>query len=280
MDKIEVELPDEITTEILTKPPRDLVVVAQPKMGKSCILGDFSVRTNSLVLELEKGGYEYISARKISIYEDEMTSNYDAFKNYIKIRNKLLENKGKYTTLIIDGLSDLDRLSEIGGTLAYMQKSIGKKFNRIGGKAGNPEILPDQPGYKSVITLPEGYGYQHSREWFLQQIEFFKQIAPYRVYAAHITDKYLKATETEEVSTHEISLTGKLKLIFSGKVTTLAKLYSDNNKRYLNFDVLNDSIIAGSRAPLLKGQILISEQEETGTIKTFWENIYPESFFK
>jgi hypothetical protein len=54
----------------------------------------------------------------------------------------------------------------------------------------------------------------------------------------------------------------------------LCKLVADGNERYLNFDVMNDSIVAGSRAPQLKGRILISRQEKDETIKTFWENIY------
>lgn len=71
----------------------------------------------------------------------------------------------------------------------------------------------------------------------------------------------------------EISLTGKLKTIFASKVTSLAKLTADENKRYLNFEVANDSIIAGSRNPKLAGKILISEKTKEG-VKTFWENIY------
>jgi hypothetical protein len=57
-------------------------------------------------------------------------------------------------------------------------------------------------------------------------------------------------------------------------VTSLAKLTSEGDERFLNFDVLNDSIIAGSRAPHLKGKILISKQDKDGAVQTFWENIY------
>jgi len=48
----------------------------------------------------------------------------------------------------------------------------------------------------------------------------------------------------------------------------------DDNDRYLNFNVQNDSIISGSRSPQLKGKILISKQNKNGEIETFWENIY------
>jgi len=269
----EMELPEEIT-QVTNTNPRDLVIVSIPKMGKGTILGALTTQKNAIVLDLEKGGYEYIAARKLSTYTSDLTSRWESFQNYIKFRNALLEQKGKYDYLIIDGLSDLDDLSEIGGTLAYMNTTQGKKFNRVGGTETGRKYEPTEPEFKSVITLPEGYGYRHSREWFLQQIDFFRQIAPFRIYAAHITDKYIKDGGKEEVTGSEIALTGALKRIFASKVTALAKLIADDHKRYLNFDVLNDSIVAGSRAPQLKGRILISEQNSDGDTTTFWDNIY------
>jgi hypothetical protein len=133
---------------------------------------------------------------------------------------------------------------------------------------------PNDPEWKSVLSLPEGAGYMHTRSWFLQQIEFFRQISPYRIYAAHVADKYVKDNGKEEVVGSEISLTGKLKTIFASKVTALCKLVAEGNERYLNFDVLNDSIIAGSRSPKLKGRILISKKDKHDNLETFWDKIY------
>jgi len=243
-------------------------------MGKGTILGDLTTKKNALVLDLEKGGYEFIAARKLSIYNSQETSKWEAFQNYLAYRKLLLENKGKYEYLIIDGTTDLDDLSEIGGTLAYMSSIIGKKFNRKGGVPGGEEFSYEDPEWKSVLSLPEGAGYLHTRNWFIQQIEMFRQISPYRIYASHVVDKYIKDNGKEEVVGSEISLTGKLKTIFASKVTALCKLTADENKRYLNFDVSNDSIIAGSRSPHLKGKILISEKKKDDKIVTYWENIY------
>lgn len=268
-----IELPDEIT--VATEgPPRDLVIVSIPKMGKGTILGDFTTQYNSIVLDLEKGGYEFISARKLSVYPEQSTTLYEGFQNYIKFRNVLLKNKGKYEYLIIDGLSDLDVFSEIGGTLAYMNSIIGKKFNREGNTPLGRKYTPEDVEFKSVLTLPDGAGYLHTRRWFLQQFEMFRQISPYRLYAAHIVDKYIKDNGKDEIVGSEIALTGRLKTIFASKVTALAKLIADGNERLLNFDVLNDSVVAGSRAPQLRGRIKISEQGDDLVTKTFWENIY------
>jgi len=268
MDK----LPEEITKAQGIN-PRDLILLSIPKMGKGTILGDFTTKENAIVLDLEKGGYEFIPARKLSTYEGQETTLWESFQNYIKYRNLLLENKGKYKYLIVDGLSDLDLLSEIGGTLAYMDSVQGKKFNREGGQSIGRKIMPDEPEFKLVSDIPEGYGYKHTRKWFMDQIDIFKQISPYRIYAAHVVDKYIKDKGKEEVVGSEISLTGKLKVILASKVTALCKMVADDGKRLLNFDVLNDSIVAGSRLPRLKGKILISEMED-GKLTTYWENIY------
>jgi len=270
-------LPDKVTKSTGTE-ARDLIIISQPKMGKSCILGDFSVKYNALVLNLEKGGYEYIDARKINIYTKELTSDTESFYNYINIRNLLLKEKGKYDVLIIDGLSDLDKFSELGGTLAYMETTMGKKFNRARKGMGD-KYHPDDSNFKSVLTLPDGAGYRHTRDWFMNQFKLFRQIAPYRIYAAHVADKYIRDKTRDEVIGQEILLTGKLKNIFATKVTALGKLIAEDNNRLINFEVLNDSIIAGSRAPFLKGKILISSIKDD-KIETLWENIYSPEFLK
>ena len=113
----EFKLPEDIVQVEKQAPPRDLVIIGQPKIGKGTILGEFTKKYNALILDLEKGGYEYIPARKISTYESQNTTRWESYQNYLKIRKLLLENSGKYDYLIIDGLSDLDDLSEIGGTI-------------------------------------------------------------------------------------------------------------------------------------------------------------------
>ena len=154
MAKEEFKLPDDVS-DVGTSAPRDLVIVGIPKIGKGTILGDFTKTHNALVLDLEKGGYEYIAARKLSTYISQETDRWGSFQNYIKYRKLLMENKGKYDYLIIDGLTDLDDLSDIGGTLAYMNTIIGKKFNR-----GDDGVAYEysNPLFRSVLTLPEGAG--------------------------------------------------------------------------------------------------------------------------
>lgn len=265
-----LELPNDVEIASQTN-SRDLVIISIPKMGKGSILGSFTSKYNALVFDLEKGGYEFIDARKISIYPTQDTTLGEAYGNYVKYRNLLLEQKGKYDYLIIDGLSDLDLMASIGGTYLFMDSVMGKTFNRSGGE----RLKYGDKGFVLIENfLKEGGGYKWTREWFMRQIEIFKQIAPYRLFAAHISDKLIRDSQKDEVMGSEISLTGKLKTIFASKVTSLAKLIADGDKRYLNFEVMNDSIIAGSRNPKLTGKILISEKDKDGNIITYWDKIY------
>ena len=270
-EKTEFLLPDEIVKS-KDCAPVDLVIISQPKMGKSSIFGDFTLHNNAVVLSLECGGYQYIDARKIEIYDSNETTYFEAFKNYMGMRDALLKNKGKYEFLLVDGLSDLDALSVLGGTYDYMQTAIGKAFNKDA-KTGEIYKFGDER-FKLVTVLPDGNGYQHTRNWFMKQIDIFRQIAPKRIFAAHIQDKLLRDGGKEEVSGSELALTGKLKTIFAAKVTALGKLVADENKRYLNFQVQNDGIIAGSRSPHLKDKILISEMGKDNKLVTHWDSIY------
>lgn len=270
----ELTLPDTVTEVDKNTPPRDLVIVGIPKIGKGTIFGDFTRKYNALVWGLEKGGYEYIPARKLEIYTTQETTRWEAYQNYVKQRTLLLQNKGKYDYLLLDGLSDLDDLSEIGGTFAYMDTIVGKAFNRVNGVKDGVKLQYGDPAWKSVLVLADGNGYQYTRKWFLEQIEIFKQISPYRLYAAHLADKFIKENGKEQVTGTEVALTGQLKRIFAGKVTSMAKLIADGDERWLNFEVLNDSILAGSRAPQLEGKILISKKGKDGKIQTYWDKIY------
>ena len=270
-EKQEFKLPENFSV-VIPKNPSDLVIVGIPKIGKSVLMGDFSKKYNAVILNLEKEAYAYIEGKIINIHISNETTTIEAYENYIKYRNLLLDNKGKYDYLLIDGLSDLDALSVIGGTYLYMFNSPqGKNFNRD--KQGNVYKYGDE-NFKLVTDLGEGHGYAWSRKFFLDQIELFKQVAPHRIYNAHIADKLLRDGGKEEVNVSEIALTGKLKTIFASRVTALAKISSDEDKRYLNFDVMGEGILAGSRDPNLKGQILISEKDKKGDIVTHWDKIY------
>lgn len=267
---MELLLPDEIT-EVRETYPTDLVIISIPKIGKTTITSQFTIERNAILFNLQKGGTDYVKGRFIDIYKDAVTPMEKACDTYVSYRNLLLENKGKYDFLIVDNLSELDEMSELMGTKYFMSLPQGKSWNRDP-KTGKPYNYGD-PNWKMVTEMGEGYGYRYTRKWFLDQIDAFRSISPYRIYIAHVKDKLIQNSVDEMVNGTEISLTGKLKRIFAADVSTMSKMIADGEKRYLSFEVDNDNTIAGSRVPTLEGQILISEKTKDGIV-TYWDKIY------
>jgi hypothetical protein len=267
----EFKLPDSIT-EVKEINPTDLVIISVPKTGKSTILAELTKQKNGIIFNLEKNGTDYLSSRCINIYDDSITSFDEAMEVYKGYRTQLLKEKGKYDYLIVDSLTALDEMSNLMGTYYYMHSvPQGKNFNRDPKNGETYKFGDDR--FKMVTELGEGYGYKHTRKWFLDQMGIFNEIAPYRIYTGHVKDTLIRNDQNEEVTGKEINLTGKLKSLLAVKVSTLCKLIADGDKRYLSFEVDNDNIIAGSRVPHLQGQILISEKVD-GKIITHWDKIF------
>lgn len=264
-------LPDTVT-EVKEKNPTDLIIISVPKTGKTTIVAELTKNDNGIIFNLEKGGTDYVSGRFLNIYPDSTTSFDEALENYKGYRDALLKSKGKYKYLIIDSLSALDEISNVMGTYFYMYNvPQGKNFNRDA-KSGKAYVHGD-PNFKYVTELGEGYGYQYTRKWFMDQIGIFNEIAPYRIYLGHVKDTLIKNNTTEEVTGKEINLTGKLKNLLSVKVSAICKLIAEEDKRILSFVVDNNNIIAGSRVPHLQGSMVISEVKD-GQIVTYWDKIY------
>lgn len=277
-------IPTEVKEQVEVD-PQDLIIIGLPKLGKTAITAELTKiikeqGRKSLLFCVERGGTDYVSGVYVNIWKDpndkdRILSITEALENYKGYRDSLLANKANpLDYLIIDNMSDLLTLAEIGGTYYYMYAvTVGKRFNR---DKNGVEIPYGHEDFRLVTTLPDGNGYQYMYKWFTDQMDMFSQVAKYRIYLAHVKDKLMKnSNNVEEVKGAEINLTGNLKNIVSKRVTTLAKMLADKNKRFLSFEVDDSNIIAGSRTAKLKGKVLISEQDEkTEKITTYWENIF------
>lgn len=253
--------------------PTDLVIYAQPKMGKTTISAALTRQLGGkgAILNLERGGTDYLDGYFLNCYKTNGDTFDVASKNYKGYLEYLKANLGILDYLIVDNLSVLDEWADIAGTYTYMNTTQGKKFNRDDkGKI----ITHNDPEWKSVTTLGEGMGWRYPREWFMNQIQEIMNLVPYRIWIVHVKDKYIKdSVGSDSIIGSEMNLTGKLKNMLAARVSTISKLISDKDKRYLSFENENESLIAGSRAPHLSGRILISDKVN-GEIVTYWENIY------
>lgn len=254
--------------------PKDLVIYAQPKLGKTTICADLTKKLEgkAVIFGLEKGGTDYLEGYFLNCYKNSSDGYTEAIANYKAGKKWIRENRDKIDYLIVDNLSILDDWADIAGTYYYMSTTQGKNFNRD--NKTNIQFTHTHPEWKSVTTLGDGMGWRYPRDWFMSEIEDIMSLVNYRIWIVHVKDKFIKDTVLNEtIVGAEMALTGKLKSMLASRVSTICKLVSDKDKRYLSFDNENESLIAGSRAPSLTGRILISDKKD-GEIITYWENIY------
>jgi hypothetical protein len=258
-----VEIPKDI------RPPKGvnpnfLIIYSSPKAGKTVICSQLK---DHLILELEAGGADFIQGRVMELNKP------SEFNEAIA---SIRDSPAKVCDyLVVDTITKTDEWSEIVGTYSYMNKVQGKKFNRD--ENGN-KILHTSPEFETVHSLKEGYGYQHSRQvmvdwydklWELIGLGKVKHV----ILIAHIKDKLIETKNGDAVESFDVNLTGKVKSIYAARVDAIGFLHRKDTKAYLNFD--NDyKVVCGGRCAHLNGEILISEKQADGTIKTFWENIF------
>ena len=178
-------------------------------------------------------------------------------------------NEKPYKYIIIDTISKLDAWSEIVGTYNYMNKPQGQKFNRD----GREMILHTDSRFETVHQLPNGFGYQHSRQQMVNWYERICALSSNIILLAHIKDKMIESKTGDSVEAIDLDLTGKVKNIYASRADAIGYFYRKGNQGILNFN--NEyKVICGGRCAHLNGEIVISEKNEKGDIITHWNKIY------
>lgn len=253
----------ELPTEIREAPavnPGVLLLYSTPKAGKTTIVSHL---VNSLLVELEPRGANYVDALVVE------PTNPPEFN---EVLDTIIKEGKKYEYLIIDTITKLDEWSEITGTYTYMNKPQGKKFNKIGNTDNT--LSHTDSKFETVHELANGYGYRYSRQEMIDWYEKIASCAKYVILLAHVKDKMIESKQSgDTVQSTDISLTGKVKSIYTSRVDAVGHFYRKGKQGIINFNNEN-SIICGGRCKHLNNEIVISEKLEDGTIKTYWDRIY------
>lgn len=295
-----IQLPEDIIppTNIA---PTVLILYSLPKVGKTNILAQLP---GNLIIDLE-GGTEKIAAKKMKVVgikapfpqgeTDEQalfrrgTVNKDGTPKlpeyYLTEVIKALKARGqKYKYLTIDTISTLEDWCVEYGTELYMLSTSGKTFNRYtrddqnrSGGALIEGTLKPKAQWETVIHLGHGYGYRWLYEAFSKILEAFAGCTEHLILTGHLRYSVISKKTNEEVNSKDLALTGKLKQYATGLVAdSIGYMHRRENKNFINFRP-SDEVFAGSRCAHIEGKdILISEKLEDGTIKVYWENIYPD----
>jgi hypothetical protein len=231
--------------------PKNLIIFSKPKTGKTSLLSELP---NCLILDLE-GGTKYLNAMKVEA---------NTFEEIKEVGNAIKEAGNPYKIIAVDTITALEEMVIPYAEALYSRSPMGKNwFNPGGGKEK----------YGSILGLPEGSGYFWTRQAFTKVIDYIKTWAPYVIFVGHVKDTQLeKAGGT--FNSLDLDLTGKLKRITTSNSDAIGYLYRKGNKNILSFKT-NDDIACGARpAHLSNAEIVISEIDENGEYKTYWDKVF------
>jgi len=233
--------------------PSSLLIYSTPKTGKTTVV---SFLEDSILFELEPRGADFVSAVKVQC------ETYEDIVGYCK---KIRETGKPYKYGILDTITALeDMVLPLAGKL-YRDTVMGKNWGKL------EDGITDDPK-ANVLKLPNGAGYQYTREAFFKVLDFFTGSFERVILLGHLKDKFI-TIDSKEVTAKEIDLQGKNKSLTCAKVDAIGVLYRKENKTILSFKT-DETTICGSRASHLKNKDIVLLEEIDGNLVSHWDRIY------
>ena len=223
--------------------PKRLIIYSKPKTGKTTA---FAGLKNNLILDLENGS-GYVEALKVKI--DNLQDLLDT--------GKAIKDAGKpYDYVTVDTVTALESMVMPLAVKLYKKTPMGKNFDGT-----------------DVTTLPNGAGYLYIRQAFFQVLDFIDTLAPHVILSGHIKDKVVDDKGSMVMSAN-IDLTGKIKSLICANADAIGYMFRKGNQTVINFKN-NDGVTCGARPDHLRNEeIVVSEMNDKGEIKTHWNKIY------
>ncbi len=222
---------------------------------------------NSLLIDLENSS-GYFKGMSIDVMKESKIDGITPLAMLGEISKAISKEieankKSPYDFLILDSATILEDLAAELATMMYKKTAAGKSF------AGS-----------SVVTdLANGAGYLWLREAMEKIISPFLSLANKCVIlVVHLKDKDI-VKDNVSITTKDLNLTGKLKLIIPAKADGICKLYRNElNQNIISFKSGSDEGIAlGVRElkPRLHQQEFVLSEMIDGELVTYWQNIFP-----
>lgn len=222
-----IELPKKLqnpTKEV----PSTLILFGLPKCGKTTALSELP---NCLNIDIERGG-DFVSSMRVQPPKE---LGPVGIYNWLKeVTTEIKKERNPYDYVAVETISYLDELSEWIGTYRYCNSIQGKKFNR---DEKGQLLSSDDPDYKSVHTLPDGNGYRYSREVMTDIFNMCKDLGKIcTIFTCHVADKFVVSKLlNKEVRAMDLSLTGKVKNIYSRDVDAIGYIFNKDGKAQISF---------------------------------------------
>ena len=223
--------------------PKRLIIYSKPKTGKTTAYAGLE---NNLILDLESGS-EYVEALKVKI---------DNLQELLDTGKAIKEADKPYDYVTVDTVTALETMVMPLAIKLYRKTPMGKNFSG-----------------DDITALANGAGYLYIRQAFFQVLDFIDTLAPHIILSGHIKDKVVD-DKGEMVMAANIDLTGKIKSLICANADAIGYMYRKGNKTILNFKN-DDGVTCGARPDHLRNEeIVVSEMNEKGEIKTHWNKIY------
>jgi len=229
--------------------PQLSLLYGPPKGGKTTIA---ALLPDSLILELEPAGADFVTARKIDIRD--MAHLQAVLAKLIALREA---GTPACRRLVIDTIDEVEALCDPYALAQYKKSVLGKDFQGT-----------------SIVELPQGAGYGRLREAMGETLWLFCKAADECVLLGHVREKYIERKGQQEVAAQDVALTGKVRAIVASRCSSIGYVWRNfANQVYINFKT-SDTVNCGSRCQHLTGQeILISERVD-GVVRAYWDKYF------
>lgn len=245
---MEIKLP---TTKVPAShtSPKNLIIFSKPKTGKTTLLSQLD---NCLILDLEDGS-DYVEALKVK------AKSIDDIK---QIGEAIKEAGNPYKYVAVDTITALEEMCVSYAETLYSKSSMGKNWFSEG-----------KPKYGTILNLPNGAGYTWLRDAFSKVVSYIKTWAPRIILVGHVKDTLLEKSGGDFTSM-DLDLTGKIKRSTCSDSDSIGYLYRKGKQNILSFKT-SDQVSCGARpAHLTNQEIVVSEVDEDGNVKSYWDKIY------
>lgn len=228
--------------------PQMLLAYAGPKTGKTTAC---AALPDSLILELEPSGADFVDARKIDI-----TGMPHLLAVLAKLTAQRAEGKPACRRLVIDTIDEVEKLCDPAALAEYKRSVMGKDF------AGT-----------SITELPLGAGYGRLRDKLGETLWLFSKAAEEVILLAHVRDRVITKT-AGDVSSLDIDLSGKCRQICCSRCSSIGFMRRDfADNLYINFRT-SETVNCGSRCAHLTGKEILLGERKDGKLVFHWSRIY------
>ncbi len=207
---------------------------------------------DSLILEVDPAGADFVAARKIDIRDA---------NHLLAVLAELIRLREAGTPacrrLVIDTIDEVERHCETLALAQYKKTVLGKAFEGT-----------------SIVELPQGAGYGRLRDCMGELLWLFTKAADEVILLGGVREKFIERKGQADVAAQDVELTGKCRSICASRCSTIGFVWRNfRDQAFINFKT-SDTTICASRCKHLDGQELLISEKIDGVVRAYWDKFY------